>query len=178
MQRWIALFRGINVSGCNVLLMKQLVGDLETLGFSNVRTYIQSGNAVFDARSSSAKNLASKIAKCVDQNHGFAPKVMVISRDELQDAIVANPFPGAVAEPKTLHFFFLDQPPKAPNIASLDQIKSSTETYSIIESVFYLHTPDGFGTSKLAANAEKLLGVAATARNYRTVQKVSELAGQ
>ena len=102
--------------------------------------------------------------------------VLILSADQLEDAIESNPFPEAEAEPKTLHLFFLAWAPAAPDIESLTEAKSPSERFHLTDHVFYLHAPDGIGRSKLAANAEKFLGVAATARNWRTVQKLREMA--
>ena len=172
MQRWIALFRGINVGGHNILPMAALTSDLESLKLQRVRTYIQSGNVVFDSTSKSIGTLATRISRRIEEQHGFRPRVLFLSEKELQTAVSDNPFPEAVYIPKTLHFFFLNTTPVAPNIKALDDAKGSTENYAISKRVFYLHAPDGIGRSKLAMNAEKHLGVVTTARNYRTVQKL------
>jgi uncharacterized protein (DUF1697 family) len=84
----------------------------------------------------------------------------------------------AESEPKTLHVHFLASMPKNPNLGALDSIKSDRERFVLKDGVFYLHAPDGIGRSKLAANAEKLLGVALTGRNWRTVCRVMAMAKQ
>ncbi|MFN0022214.1 MAG: DUF1697 domain-containing protein [Pirellulaceae bacterium] len=178
MPRWIALFRGINVGGNNLLPMKELVRHLGGLKLKNVRTYIQSGNVVFDTDEKNAKSLAKKIKERIEREYGFGPQVLLISREELQKAIQANPFPHAVSEPKSLHFFFLEKPAAKANVTALDLAKSPTESYVLKGSLFFLHAPEGVGRSKLAASAERHLGVAATARNYRTVEKLAEMAAQ
>lgn len=178
MPRWIALFRGINVGGNNLLPMKELVRHLEALKLKNVRTYIQSGNVVFDSDEKNAKSLAKKIKARIERECGFGPEVLLISRDELQNAIEANPFSHAVSEPKSLHFFFLEKAAAKANIQALDMAKAPTESYVLKGSVIFLHAPEGVGRSKLAASAERHLGVAATARNYRTVEKLAEMAAQ
>jgi uncharacterized protein (DUF1697 family) len=178
MPRWIALFRGINVGGNNLLPMKELVRHLEALKLKNVRTYIQSGNVVFDSGEKNATALATKISKRIEREHGFRPQVLLISREELASAIQANPFPQAVADPKSLHFFFLEKPAAKANIEALNKAKAPTESYVLKGGVFFLHAPEGVGRSKLAATAERHLGVAATARNYRTVEKLAEMAAK
>ncbi len=173
MRTWIALFRGINVGGKNVLPMVKLRAELEALGLEQVRTYIQSGNAVFESAAEGSTSLAAQISDRVEEQYGFRPRVLVLSRDDLAAAIESNPFPGAVADPKTLHFFFLAEPALDPDHTRLEEAKAPTEHYGLTDRVFYLHAPDGIGRSKLAANAEKALGVATTARNFRTVDKLS-----
>ena len=86
MQTWIALFRGINVGGRNILPMAKLREDLASLKFKNVRTYIQSGNVVFESTAKKRGPLTRKIEKCVEEQHGFRPHVLVISSDEFTQA--------------------------------------------------------------------------------------------
>ena len=178
MKTWIALFRGINVGGNNILPMARLRSDLETLTFQNVRTYIQSGNVVFDSVSGTVRGLATKITREIEEQHGFRPNLLLLTREELLSAVESNPFPQAVAEPKSLHFFFLDQPPDDPDLDAIDAACSPNEEYRLTDHVFYLHAPDGIGRSKLAANVETHLGVVTTARNYRTVDKLLAMVGQ
>lgn len=172
---WIALFRGINVGGNNLLPMAELRKDLETLKLKNVRTYIQSGNVVFESAAKTPTSLSKKISELVVKKHGFKPHLLILKAEQLQNSIEANPFPKATTAPKTLHFFFLAKPARSPDIEALDAAKSATEEYVITDEVFYLHAPDGIGRSKLAAKAEKSLGVVTTARNFRTVQKITEI---
>jgi uncharacterized protein (DUF1697 family) len=175
MHTWIALFRGINVGGKNILPMNRLVRDLQSLKLENVRTYIQSGNAVFQSSRAIPDTFADKVARQIANRHGFKPHVLILSSDELQIAIAQNPFPEAEADPKTLHLFFLSSVAPAPDIDSLGDAGSPSERFKLTDRVFYLHAPDGVGKSKLAANAEKYVGVPVTARNWRTVQRLSEM---
>ena len=172
MATWIALFRGINVGGNNILPMAKLKSDLESLKLKNVRTYIQSGNVIFDSTAKSAPGLAKKISDQVEKKHGFRPNLVLLKKEELLDAIRLNPFPQAVEDPKTLSFFFLAEDPATPDMKAIENARIPSEKFKLIKRVFYLNAPDGFGRSKLAANAEKWLGVATTARNYRTVEKL------
>lgn len=172
MPTWIALFRGINVGGNNLLPMAKLRSDLETLGLKKVRSYIQSGNVVFESPSKTAKPLTAKITKMIADKHGFQPTLILLSPDQLQSAVDENPFPDAIEEPKTLHFSFLSQAPSKPDLEALEKIKSPTESFELTPRIFYLWAPEGIGRSKLAGSAEKHLGVAMTGRNYRTVSKL------
>jgi uncharacterized protein (DUF1697 family) len=178
MKTYIALFRGINVGGTNVLPMKDLVALLENIGSQNVKTYIQSGNAVFQSEEENAPLLSNKIRAAIKRSHGFEPQVLLLEPEDMERAIESNPFPEAESEPKTLHVHFLASMPKNPNLGALDSIKSDRERFALRDRFFYLHAPDGIGRSKLAATAEKLLGVALTARNWRTVRKVMTMAKQ
>jgi uncharacterized protein (DUF1697 family) len=156
--------------------MRELVAILESLGLKDVRTYIQSGNAVFGSKSNDVSRLTKKIRAAIKQARGFEPKLVLLGLDELQQVIESNPFPEAAAEPKKLHLWFLGAVPPNPDIAGIENIKSQRERFALLDRVFYLHAPDDIGRSKLAARVEKLLGVSATARNWRTVLKVSEMA--
>jgi uncharacterized protein (DUF1697 family) len=177
MNSYVVLLRGINVLGSNLLPMKALAALLEELGCADVRTYIQSGNAVLRSRLS-PPTLSARIRGAIATGHGFEPKVLVLSRSELERAAAGNPFPEAVNDPKSLHCFFLDRAPSKPDLVTLNALKTKTERFALKGTAFYLHTPDGFGNSKLAARAERLLGVAATARNWRTVCTLLEMAGK
>ena len=175
MLTWIALFRAINVGGKNVLPMKELTDVLAQLGLSDIRTYIQSGNVLFRSSLKDREALATKIREAIQLSHGFKPVTILLNAAELAQAIAANPFATAAAEPKSVHLYFLAQPP-APDLVALNALKASDEAFAIVGRVFYLHTPQGIGRSKLATGAEKHLGVEVTARNWRTANRILELA--
>jgi uncharacterized protein (DUF1697 family) len=178
LKTYIALFRGINVGGTNVLPMKDLVAQLENLGSQNVKTYIQSGNAVFQNEEEDASLLSNKIRAAIKKSHGFEPHVLILKPEEIERALASNPFPEAESEPKTLHVYFLASMPKDLDLGALESIKIDRERFALKDKVFYLHAPDGMGRSKLAANTEKLLGVTITSRNWRTVCKVMTMLKQ
>lgn len=177
MKTWILLLRGINVGGKNKLPMKDLRGLMASLDLGDVQTYIQSGNAVFRASEETVAGLSERLASAIDEHHGFSPQILILSRDEWQAAMDANPFPEAQAEPKTLHLFFLASAPEAPDLDALEQLQVPSERFHLTDGVFYLHSPDGIGRSKLVARIGKSLGVEMTARNWRTVERLWEMAG-
>ncbi len=178
MTTWIALLRGINVGGKNILPMKDLVLLLLKLGFEGVKTCIQSGNIVFRSSNKKRNEIAQRIATAIESNYGFRIPVLLLSVVEFQQAINENPFPAATDNPKTLHLFFLAEPPDTPNQAALNDLKLANEKFVLTQRMFYLHAPQGIGRSKLAKRVEKLLGVAVTARNWQTVCKVAEMVRQ
>lgn len=175
MDTYIALLRGINVGGRNTLLMVELVGVLESLGLSSIKTYIQSGNVVFQSKNINCVELSQSICAAIEKHCGFVIQVLILDVNEFEKAIASNPFPEAKAEPNTLHFFFLSSLPAKPNLKVLESIKKDSEQFRLIGKVFYLYTPEGVGRSKLAMKVEKALGVAVTARNWRTVSKIMEM---
>jgi uncharacterized protein (DUF1697 family) len=173
---YIALFRGINVVGSHLLSMKELKLVLEKDGCVDVQTYIQSGNVIFRSTISDAGRLAKRVTAAVSRSHDFEPRVVVLTRGELESAAAGNPFPEAGENPKSLHLFFLAELPKRPDLKSFEALRVKTERFELKGRIFYLHTPDGFGMSKLARRAERLLGVEATARNWRTVTRLLQMA--
>lgn len=123
-----------------------------------------------------ASRLAADIGGRIKAEYGFEPKVLVLPIEEVKKAAGANPFPDAEADPKSLHVTFLDARPKQPDLKALERLKTKTERFELKDKVFYLHAPDGVGRSKLAANAERLIGVPMTDRNWRTVCKILDMA--
>lgn len=173
---WISLLRGINVGGHKKLPMAELRELFAKNGCSDVQTYIQSGNVVFRAADTEREELATRLSGEIEESKGFRPGIMLLTPDELEAAANANPFPEAASEPKTLHLWFLTRAPEDPDLESLDDLRAATERCELRGMVFYLWAPDGIGRSKLASRAERALGVEATARNWRTVEKLRELA--
>ena len=178
MNTYIALFRGINVGGNNSLPMKELVVLLEEIGAKKVRTYIQSGNAVFHSAEKNSSQLSKQLAVEIKKRHGFEPHVLLLGLEAINTAIAKNPFSEAEADPSSLHLGFLASTPKNPDLEKLNSLKKASERFHLGDNVFYLHAPEGVGRSKLAASTEKLLGVPMTDRNWRTVCKIKELAGE
>jgi len=170
----VALFRAVNIGGHNKLPMAELVRLLEDLGCRNVRTYVQSGNAVF-RRDGDAATLAGRIGAAVEQRHGFRPGVLVWDAGELERAVAGNPFPEADADPRSLHLFFLSERPRDPDLDALERAKAASERFMLGGRVLYFHAPDGVGRSKIPARVEAALGVEATGRNWRTVRKLLEI---
>jgi uncharacterized protein (DUF1697 family) len=171
-QTYIALLRGINVGGRSSLPMKELATLLADLGCDNVRTYIQSGNVVFRNGEGDSAQLARAVRAEIGKRRGFAPEVLLLTSDDLEYAIARNPFREAEAEPTTLHVGFLAAAPTNPDLDGLEELKAESERFRLIDRVFYLHAPEGVGRSRLAARAERLLGVPLTDRNWRTVSKI------
>lgn len=174
MATWVALLRGVG-GGIRPLPMRELTVALEGIGLKDVRTYIQSGNVVFSS-SRAAARLADEIECCIEKEFGFHSNTFVLSVPELQRAAKGNPFPQADEKPQALHLFFLAKPAKAAQLDAMNEIKAKSEQFVLTNKVFYFYAPDGFGISKLGAKAERLLGVDTTARNWRTVGKLLELA--
>ena len=171
---FVALLRGINVGGHNKLPMQKFRVLLEKLDCLDVVTYIQSGNAVFDYQGD-AGSLPDAIASEIERELGFRPSVLVVEAADFVSVVEANPFHGKFDDPKTMHVSFLQEPATKANLERMTSLAASDEDFELAEMAFYFHAPGGIGHSKLAAVVEKCLGVSATGRNWRTVQKLQAL---
>jgi uncharacterized protein (DUF1697 family) len=176
MNTYIALFRGINVGGKNTIPMKGLVAILEYIDAKKIRTYIQSGNAIFQSEEKNPSLLSRQLTDEIKKHYSFEPFVLILGLDALKKAMTGNPFHEAESEASSLHLGFLSSIPNNPDLEKLNSLKKASEQFHLGDKVFYLHAPEGVGRSKLAASAEKLLGVPMTDRNWRTVRKIVELA--
>lgn len=168
MNTYIVLLRGVNVGGNNSLPMKELKAIMVESGFENVKTYIQSGNIVVD----SAKNPGNDICSLIKSNFGFQPEVMALTTKEYELSVSNNPYQKF--EGKFVHFYFCKEPPNI-DIARINKLSSESESYKLIDNVFYLHAPDGIGRSKLVSNIETCLGVSSTGRNLNTINRLKEM---
>ena len=149
MQTWIALLRGVNVGGKNLLPMNELVAILENLDCKDVRTYIQSGNAAFRSTHRVGSMLDGKISRSIENHFGFKPLVFLLTLNEFENAISMNPYPEAGDAPNSFHVFFLSEESKSPDLEALENLKVATERFKLDGRVFYLHAPDGVGRSRL-----------------------------
>jgi uncharacterized protein (DUF1697 family) len=164
MKTYIVLFRGINVGGKNLVPMKELVNALEESDYQQVQTYIQSGNVILQSPVN-----PDNIASIVQDRFGFEPSVMVLEAHEFAAAAGNNPFSSPNG--KDVHIYFCQDNPGL-NQTKLEKYQASSEKYHLDGKAFYLYAPDGIGKSKLAANLESCLGVAATGRNLNTIEKL------
>ena len=141
MKTYIGLFRGINVGKTRSLPMKELTQMLEGLGCINVKTYIQSGNVVFQYQGEE-KSLADRISSEVKKKRGFEPQILLLTADGIQKVMKANPFLEAESEPSTLHLGFLASVPANPDLKKIESLKTESERFMLKGCVFYLHAPD------------------------------------
>lgn len=170
---FVVLFRG--VGGATQLPVALLRAALTEAGFGSVETYINSGNAVLASESSAIETRRS-IAAIVKERFGFEKDIMLVSRADWARLVASNPFPEAVAEPTTLHAFVLAGAPEAAAVAALEARATERERVVVEGRTLYFHVPDGFGRSKLPPVIDRVLGVASTARNWRTVMALDRMA--
>ncbi|MER7572427.1 DUF1697 domain-containing protein [Streptomyces sp. NPDC126514] len=175
---YAALLRGINVSGAKKVPMAELRVLMAGLGLEDVRTYLQSGQAVFSAARGDEESWAAEITRAIEQRFGFA--VDVIVRDHAYLAAVAGgcPFPAAELEGKQLHVTYFSEPVTAERFAEIDPAAFLPEEFRLGDRCLYLYAPNGLGRSKLAeqlARPRLTSGVTATTRNWNTVVKLLEM---
>jgi len=170
---YLILFRGIG--GKTQLSPQALRAQLASAGFENVATYINSGNAIVRSRLSREKVIAT-IAELCRKHFGFDKAIFAPTLAEWETLIEHNPFAAAAAKaPTTVHAALLEQAPRAEDIERIRAVAAKGEDIQVIGNVAYLHTPHGFGRSKLAAKFDPWIGVTNTARNWNTVLKLAEL---
>ena len=146
-------------------------------GCSDVRTYIQSGNVLFGATSTLAEDIPSLIGASILNRFGYQIPVLTRSAEEFKNIVRANPFMQAGAEADKLHVVFLEELPTGDQVESLDQDRSPGDEFAVIGREIYLHCPNGFAKTKLTNTYfDSKLSTVSTTRNWRTVQKILELA--
>lgn len=173
---WVALLRGINVGRNQRVAMADLRALLERHGFDEVRTHLQSGNAVFTGAKGGARELEAKIAAAIADDLDLDVKVVVRRAGELAAVVDANPFVAEGVDPKELHVVFLSSAPSKAKLAGVDRDEVAPDRFAPGDRVLYLHLPDGVMASRLP-NWERLLGLTVTVRNWRTTTRLREIAG-
>ena len=176
---FVALLRGINVGGRNSLRMKDLVAIFERTGCTHVRSYIQSGNVVFDAEPDLAAGLGAQVSAEIHRR--FALRVPVVQRSEreLRAVVSKNPFLEAGASLTSLHVMFLADDPGKSRAAGLDPDRSPPDSFVVKGREIYLACPNGLGKSKLtSAWFDAKLATVSTARNWNTVVKLVAMCGE
>ena len=177
LETFVALLRGINVGGRNKLPMKELVPLFGQAGASDARTWIQSGNVVFKASRRDVAGLPVEVSKRIAERFGFEVPVMLRSARQLTAVVRGNPFVALGADEQKLHVMFLADSPSARQRAGLDAARSPPDEFKVRASEIYLLCPNGVARTKLTnAYFDSALATVSTARNWRTVLKLLELA--
>ena len=174
----ISLLRGINVSGQKTIRMADLKNLYDALGFSDVRTYVQSGNVVFAAANPDPAALAASIEAHIRQTFGFDVSVFIRSAQDFQGLLKANPFlNGRSEDPAKLHVTFVYAPPAATRLSALEKPAAGNDEFLVAGREIFLFCPDGYGRTKLSNTFfEKKLGVPATTRNWNTINALLQMA--
>lgn len=174
----VALLRGINVGGKNLLPMKALAEMFVAAGCADVKTYIQSGNVVFRERGK--KDVAAIVRTEIAKQFGLKVPVIVRSAAEIAATIAVNPFLDRSVDEAWLHVMFLEHEPDAAMVAGLDPGRSAPDEFMVKGREVYLHLPNGAAKTKLTnAYFDSKLKTVGTQRNWRTVKTLAEMmAGQ
>jgi len=177
--RFVALLRSVNVAGHGRLAMNELRASVEALGFTDVTTYIQTGNVLFKADSKSEKGIATTIEQRLAEDFGDSPAVLVRSVAEFRRVGSSSPYAKAGADPARHHVTFLATVPTKAALDALTLPPSGRDELVVDGKEIYVHTPDGYaGTKYTGTFLERRLGVVSTTRNWNTVTKLSELAAR
>jgi uncharacterized protein (DUF1697 family) len=176
MRTYIGLLRGINLAGHKMVAMADLRDLMTTLGFSDVKTLLQSGNVVFRGSPTAPAALERRLEAALEKRLGFSVEFHVRTADEWRDIVGANPF-GAEAknDPGHLLVTCFKAPLEKANVKALEAAITGRETLHADGRHLYMVFPDGVGTSKVAGMIDRKLGARGTARNWNTVVKLAAL---
>jgi uncharacterized protein (DUF1697 family) len=175
---FVALFSGINVGGNRIVKMAELKAFFESLGFAEVATYVQSGNVVFRAKKGDGAALTKEIEAAFEKKWGFNSRIMVRDAGWFERLVKDNPYPEVGGEPAKLHAYALEREPTEEEAKRLADKCTGPERFEIKGDVLYLHAPDGLGKSVFANLIPRTLKVPGTARNWRSVLALLEMAGK
>jgi uncharacterized protein (DUF1697 family) len=175
-ETYVALLRGINVGGKHKLPMKEVAQIFRECKCADVRTYIQSGNVVFQASRTAASSLPMLIAKKLEQRFGFMVPIILRTREEMARVVGGNPFSKAGLPETALHVYFLAAQPSTDAVKCLDPSRSAPDEFLVVGREIYLHVPNGMGRTKLTSTYfDSKLSTVCTARNWATVNKLLQM---
>jgi uncharacterized protein (DUF1697 family) len=180
MKPYIALLRGINVSGQKLIKMTELKTLLENCGFNHVTTYIQSGNVVFSSDETDVVKLQNKAKEAILNRFGFDVDVQIIEATKFKKITGQHSFlKGNEDQLKSIYYILLAEKPSNSLVNELNELRQEVEFFNITDEVIYCFYPNGYGNAKWHnVFFEKKLKVSCTTRNYNTMQKLVELSSQ
>jgi uncharacterized protein (DUF1697 family) len=174
--RFVALLRSVNVAGHGRLAMNELRSSFEALGYTDVTTYIQTGNVLFTTGSKSEKGIAATIEQRLAEDFGDSPAVLVRSVAEFRRVCSSSPYAKAGADPARHHVTFLATVPTKAALEALTLPPSGRDELVVDGKEVYVLTPNGYANTKYTGTfLERRLGVVSTTRNWNTVTKLGEL---
>ena len=180
MTTYISILRGINVSGRNMIKMDLLRSMYEHLGFMNVKTYIQSGNVIFQAHNKLPTELGQIISIQIQRNFGFEVPVIVLTVERLKAILERNPLKsGLTKDISYLYITYLASQPKEVCLGAFEKKKLQSEEIEVTEDAVYLFCPNGYGRTKLNNSfIETQLKISATTRNWKTSNELLNISLQ
>ncbi len=177
-QYYITLLRGINVGGSSVIKMTELKKQFEAAGFSDVKTYIQSGNIIFTSPEKDTLKISTKLKQQLKKSLNLNGEIFILSPNELKTALAGCPFEPEKNEANQLcHLMFLSGKPENQNVEKLMGMSGEEYSFAVKDKVFYYAYPREYaGPRRRNINFEKVLGVTGTARTWKVISKLIELA--
>src|SRR5262245_27198653 len=172
----VALLRGINVGRAKRVAMADLRALVEKLGYGDVRTLLNSGNVVFSADATGARSATAKIEQGLEKKLGVSSRVIVVSADQLSDAVTGNPLAKVATNPSRMMVAFLARPEDRALLTPLTRKDWKPERFALGARVAYIWCPDGILESPLSVAVNRALGDAVTVRNWATTTKLLALA--
>jgi uncharacterized protein (DUF1697 family) len=174
--RFAALLRAVNI-GSSQVSMAELRKLFDALGAADVKTYVQSGNVVFTSKERDVTKLTRSISQRIRRDLGLDATVLLRTKAELAKVVASNPFVKRGLDPKTLHVTFLADKPHRERVRGIGDAPRGDDEFTIVGREVFVYCPNGYGRTKINNTFfEKKLGVAATTRNWRTVETLVELA--
>jgi len=174
--KYAAFLRGINVGGHNKIKMESLRETFAALGFENVKTYINSGNVIFETSETDDNKLVAEIEKAIEAEFSLKIKVMVRTMAEIEDIIKNNPFAGQFENDKDLHVLFTGEELTEEKRELLLSNNNENEQFAVRNREIFCLLRVSVLDSLLGKDyIGKKLKVSATGRNWRTVNKIAEL---
>jgi uncharacterized protein (DUF1697 family) len=177
MAAYVALLRAVNVGSYGRMSMKDLQGWLADVGGTDITTYVQSGNVVFNADSSSPAGVAEALENRIAEACGLDVDVLVRTAKEIKKVATNNPFFKPGSDPRTLHVTFLAEKPDRDEVGALSA-PPGPDQFHIAGREIYLYLPNGIGRTKLNNAFFGKLRMPATTRNWNTVTKLVELSSE
>ncbi len=176
MPTYVAIFRGVNVAGHKIIKMQNLRASFGALGFRRVRTYVQSGNVIFETTKASSKNLSKTIEEKILNEFGYSVPFALRTSSEIKQIASEHPFLNEKGiDDSKLHVTFLSAFPAEAALRRVEGLNALPDRFLIKGREVYLYCPNGYGRTKLSNNTfEKLLSVEATTRNWRTVNALAK----
>lgn len=177
----IAFLRALNMAGHNLVKMKELEGLFSSLGYEDVKTYIQSGNVIFSDTGKEKKEvIARRLEKAISDRFNLNIEVMVRKVADLKGLAARNPFlDEGDFNPLKMAVIFLNKKPSGDSVKAMANVSYPPDKFHISGQEIFIYCPNGFGRTKLYTNFfEKKMGIRGTARNWKSVMAILEIAGK
>ena len=179
MAKYIAMLRGINVSGQKLIKMADLRESMTRLGLEDVATYVQSGNILFNTQETDLRVIAERISSQIKKDFTFDVPCLVRTADYFKMVLTNNDFLQQGKEEKRCYVTFLEEEPDPMYLQKIDPQQYAPEAFIVKGNLLYFYSPEGYGKAKMSNNFfEQKLKVKATTRNWNSVNKLYEIATQ